>query len=197
MDHLNGYAACAMFTALRLHFSKGKYDYFRMHGKIRITKEGFNRRSDRTFFEMISREYNAEQLRDFFIANLLEDKYYIKEFFYDNADTFYTDYTRRRQSLSYIYTNELERVFSKGLKESFTVSHTTYPRIVLLFLRREVSIETMVILDDFLGFTTKFDKYYDNDIIWSKISTKINRYRPFLKYDKDKMKDILKKVMTK
>ena len=59
-----------------------------------------------------------------------------------------------------------------------------------------ISIETMVILDDFLGFTTKFDKYYDNDIIWSKISTKINRYRPFLKYDKDKMKDILKGIVN-
>jgi hypothetical protein len=197
MKHLNGYAACAMFTALRLHFSKGKYDYFRMRGKIRITREGFDRRPDRTFFEMISREYTAEQLRDFFVANLLEDKYYIKEFFYDNADTFYNDYLRRRQSLSYIYTNELGRLFDKGFKVPFAVSHSTYPRIVLLFLRREVSIETMVILDDLLGFTDKFDKYYDDDIIWSKISVKMRKYRPFLKYDRDKMKNILKDVMTK
>ena len=195
MDHLNGYAACAMFTALRLHFSKGKYDYFRMNGKIRITKEGFNRRSDRTFFEMISREYNAQQLRDFFIANLLEDKYYIKEFFYDNADTFYTDYTRRRQSLSYNCTNDMVRTFDQGLREPFHTYSDSYPVLVLLFLRRTISIETMVILDDLTGYTRKFDKHYSDDIIWSNISKKISKYRPFLKYDKVKMGKILKEIV--
>ena len=42
----------------------------------------------------------------------------------------------------------------------------------------------------------KFDEFYDGDYIWMKISRKVKKYRPFLKYDKHKMKDILKGVMN-
>ena len=51
----------------------------------------------------------------------------------------------------------------------------------------------MVILNDYTGFIAKFDKYYDkNDPIWSKISLKLRKYKPFVKYPKDKVKAILK-----
>ena len=145
----------------------------------------------------MAKEYNATELRDFYVANLLEEKQYITELLDDEAKRTYTDYLRRRQSLSYNCTNDLARVFVKGLKEPFIVSDNAYPLIVLLFLRREVSIETMVILDDFLGYTNKFNSHYDGDIVWSKVSKKISKYRPFLEYDKAKMKSILKNEMTK
>ena len=47
------------------------------------------------------------------------------------------------------------------------------------------------ILDDITGFTNKFDKYYEDDVIWPRISRKIRKYRPFLKYDKAKMRKII------
>jgi hypothetical protein len=168
-----------------------------MRGKLRASKESYYKRNDKFFFEKLAKEYNATELRDFYIANLIEEKQYITELIDDEAKRTYTDYLRRRQSLSYNYTNDLARTFRKGLREPFIVSDNAYPRIVLLFLRREISIETMVILDDFLDYTDKFDKHYDGDIVWSKVSKKIDKYRPFLDYDKAKMKDILKSVMTK
>ena len=61
----------------------------------------------------------------------------------------------------------------------------------MLFLRGVIAPESLVILDDFTGFTKKFDKYYEDDIIWPKISRKIRKYRPFVKYDKAKMKKIM------
>jgi hypothetical protein len=197
MKHFTGYGAYLLFLALRTHFTKPNYDFFRMNGKLRATKESYYKRNDKFFFEKLAKDYNATELRDYYIANLLEEKQYITELLDDNSKQTYTDYLRRRQSLSYNYTNDLARTFRKGIREPFIVNHNAYPRIVLLFLRREISIETMVILDDFLGYTDKFDKYYEGDIVWNKVSKKVSKYRPFLEYDKTKLKDILKKEMTK
>ena len=38
-------------------------------------------------------------------------------------------------------------------------------------------------------------KYIPDDIIWFNISKKMSKYRPFLKYDKDKMRKILKEII--
>lgn len=195
MSHFSGYGAYMLFVALRTHFDKSSYDFFQMNGKLRASKESYNKRNDKKFFEKVAKEYNAEALRDFYISNILEDRIYITELFDEKAEYAYNDYTKRRQSLSYICTNDMGRVFDDDLKKPFTVSDSAYPSIVLLFLRREISIESMVILDDLTGFTRKFDKHYEDDVIWFNISKKMSKYRPFLKYDKDKMRKILKEII--
>ena len=53
-----------------------------------------------------------------------------------------------------------------------------------------------LIIDDILGFSKKYDRLYHDDAIWPKISRKINKYRPFLKYDRVKMKNILKGIVN-
>ena len=195
MSHFTGFGAYQLFIALRTHFSSSRYDFFRMNGKTRVTKESYLKRNDKWFFDKIAKEYSAEELRDFYIANLLQDRHYITELLDDGAKSTYINYQRQRQGLSYYYSNDLGRLFDKGLREPFIIHHDTYPTIVLLFLRRTISLETMVILDDQLGFTSKFDKHYGDDVIWPKVSQKISKYRPFLKYDKAKMNDILKGIM--
>ena len=51
----------------------------------------------------------------------------------------------------------------------------------------------MVIINDFTQFFSKFDKYLGtNDPLWSRISLKLTKYKPFVKYDKEKLKNILK-----
>ena len=132
-----------------------------------------------------------------FIANLLQDKHYILEFIDEQAEVVYTDYKRRRQSLSYVCTNDMDRIFNQNdIKRSFSASKNRYPDLITLFLRGVVSIETMVIIDDILGFSKKYDRLYHDDAIWPKISRKINKYRPFLKYDRVKMKNILKGIVN-
>jgi hypothetical protein len=168
-----------------------------MCGKLRANKDSYNRRTDRAFFEKVARDYDAKELRDLFIANLLQDKHYILEFIDEEADEVYTAYKRRRQALSYVCADDMDRIFNQtDIKRSFSASKDRYPDLITLFLRGVVSIETMVILDDLLGFTSKYDKIYYDDSIWPKISRKISKYRPFLKYDKVKMKDILKGIVN-
>lgn len=195
MNHFTGYGAYVLFLALRTHFNKTKYDFFEMHGKLRASKETYNKRKDRSFFEKIAREYTIKELRDFYVANLLEDKHYITDLIDENAKLAYTDYMRRRQSLSYNCSNDMARLFDRGIKVPFSVDSDTYPMLVLLFLHRKISIETMVVLNDFIPYVNMFDKYFGDDIVWSRIALKIRKYKPFLKYDKNKIKSILKEII--
>lgn len=196
MQHFTGYGAYMLFLALRTHFTNAKYDFFQMHGKLRASKESYLKRNDKSFFDKLAREYPCEELRDFYIANLLEDKHYITELLDDEAERVYRDYQRRRQSLTYNFTGELERVFSDNLTGSFVISDGEYPNIINLYLRRFLSHETLVIINDFIPFEDKFNKYMSDDIIWTKVSLKLRKYKPFVKYDKVKMKSILKEKIN-
>ena len=197
MSHLTGYGAYRLFLALRTHFNKDNFDYFEMHGLTNANKDSYNRRMDKALFEKLARDYTDRELKSLIISNLLQDRYYIAEFIDDQAELVHVDYKRRRQSLSYVCANDMDRIFNQNdPKRAFSTNKDRYPDIVILLLRGIITFETLVILDDLLGFTKKFDRYYADDIIWPKISRKINKYRPFLKYDKVKMKDILEGIVN-
>lgn len=197
MRHLTGYGAYMLFLALRTHFVKDNYDYFNMQGRFRATKDSYNRRMDKALFEKLARDYPAQELKSLFISNILQDRHYIAEFIDEQAELVHVDYKRRRQSLSYVCANDMDRIFNQNdVKQTFAAKSDRYPDLITLFLRGVIALETMVILDDLLGFTSKYDKVYQNDVIWPKISRKISKYRPFLKYDKVKMKDILKGIVN-
>lgn len=195
MQHFTGYGAYLLFLALRTHFSNAKYDFFQMNGKLRANKESYNKRHDKYFFDKLAKEYDPQELRDFYVANLLEDKHYVTELLDDAAQQNYRDYRKRRQSLTYNLTNELEKLFNSGTARPFELSNDSYPNIVNLYLCHVVSPETMVILNDFVPYESKFDKHLSDDIIWNKVSLKLRKYKPFVRYDKDKVKDVLKNVL--
>lgn len=192
MRHFTGYGAYQLFLALRTHFTSNKYDFFQMHGKLRATKESYNRRNDRMFFEKLAKTYDPETLRDFYVANFLEDKHYITELLDDTAATNLVKYQGRRQALSYNVSNDVDMVLRNGSCDAFKTHSDQYPGVLVLYLQRRICMESLVVMNDFILFRDKFDKYYDGDVIWPKVSLKMQKYRPFLKYDKERMKLILK-----
>lgn len=196
MKHFTGYGAYLLFLALRTHFTNAKYDFFQMHGKLRATKESYLKRNDKSFFDKLARDYTCEELKDFYVANFLEDKHYVTELLDDGAERNYREYQRRRQSLTYCFTSELEGLFDRGITGPFKLSDGEYPDIVNLYLRHALSPETLVIINDFIPFEDKFNKYLCDDILWSKVSLKLRKYRPFVHYDKQKVKSILKEKIN-
>lgn len=192
MAHFTGYGAYVVFVTVRTHFKSPTFDMFK-YRKVNASKAAYEKRSDKWFFEKVAKEYQERDLADFFISNRLEDRNYITELLEDDAIENFTKYKARRQALTYTYTQNLDRVFRHGLHKPFEIAEGEYPYIVGLYLRQAISPETMIILNDFIPFFDKFDKYLGtNDIIWSKIALKLRRYKPFLKYDRDKFKAILK-----
>ena len=55
-----------------MHFTSPEYNYFKYAGKIRTSKESFNKRKDRYFFEKLSRKKTEKEVVEFFVSNFIE-----------------------------------------------------------------------------------------------------------------------------
>lgn len=192
MKHFTGYGSYLLFLALRTHFTNAKYDFFQMHGKLRATKESYQKRNDRFFFEKLAKQYDAEELKDFYIANFLNDKRYVTDLLDEDAHAAFFNHRARQQAIQYHFRNDLDLLFDKGVKQVFQLSEDEYPKVIILYFQGRISIDTLVILNDFIPFADKFSKYLSEDVVWNKIALKMQKYRPFLKYPRDKIKLILK-----
>jgi len=182
------------YVAMKQHFTKDKYDYFKYGGKSRASATSFNNRKDRYFFERMSRKKSDEQIVQYFISNFIstEDpsKVWIGEII-KNGETNFQDWQKRNQSLAYVFGDEIERVFKGSSFDSYFDSDGQHPKILKEYLKGEVSIETLVILDRILGYAERFDKKI-LDPIWGAVSLKIKKYKPFLNIDVSRYKKILK-----
>ena len=182
------------YIAMKQHFTKEKYDYVKYGGKSRASVVSFNKRKDRYFFERMSRKKSDDEITQYFISNFIssEDptKVWIGEII-QNGETNFKEWQKRNQSLTYIFSNEIEGFFSGGDFDSDFISNGQHPKILKEYLKKNISIETLVILDMILGFGKEYDKKLV-DPIWSTVSLKMKKYRSFLNISVLRYKKILK-----
>lgn len=182
------------YVAMKQHFTKDKYDYFKYGGKSRASATSFKGRKDRYFFERMSRKKSDEQIVQYFISNFVstEDpsKVWIGEII-QNGETNFQNWQKRNQSLAYVFGDEVERVFKGSSFDSYFHTSGQHPKILKEYLKGNVSIETLVILDKVLAYVERFDKKI-LDPIWGSVSMKIKKYGPFLNIDVPRYKKILK-----
>ena len=182
------------YLAMKNHFTKESYDYVKYGGRSRASVASFNKRRDRYFFERMSRKKDDDEIIKYFIANFIssEDpgKVWIGEII-QNGETNFKEWQRRNQSLSYLFGNEVESIFTRDNFDSYFHTQGQHPKILKAYLRKEISIETLIILDSILGFVKQFDKKLD-DPIWSTVSLKIKKYGSFLNIDVLRYRKILK-----
>jgi hypothetical protein len=183
-----------MYIAVKNHFTKPNYDFFKYHGKTNVSKESFMSRKDKYQFHKLARLYKADEMREFLVANFMKEDMWIGTLLQDEAKDNYSTHKGILQSLSYNFGNEVEKAFYTVAKpeDIFAVEKGGEPHIVNLHMQGEVSIYTLVLLDEFVGFVKKLDKKLGDDYIWSKLSFRLKKIRPFLEFDREKVKLILK-----
>jgi len=74
MTENTGFAAYALWNALKLHFTSDSYDYFKYNGKTNVSKSTFSTNKSKYHFYKLSRKYNLEELKDFYVANFIQGK---------------------------------------------------------------------------------------------------------------------------
>ena len=186
------------YLSLKNHFTKDSYDYHKYCGKSRATVQSFYKSKDRFWFEKLSRNKNDKEVVDFFISNFITctdpSKLWIGEMIREGEDR-YVAWKKRNQSLSYVFKEEIETVFADNNFDSmFVMDGSRHPQILKEYLRNNISIETMVILDNILGFRNEFDKKLQ-DPVWQTVSMRIKKYSPFLHIDVFRYKKVLKEVV--
>ena len=185
------------YLAMKQHFTKDKYDYHKYRGKSRATVQSFYKRKDRFWFEKLARNKSDQEVVEFFVSNFITctdpGKLWIGEMIKDGEGR-YTEWKKRNQSLSYVFKEETESLFSDGDFDSmFAMDGTRHPQILKEYLRKNISIETLVILDKVLGFRENFDSHL-KDPVWETVSMRMRKYSPFLNIDVFHYKKILKEV---
>ena len=101
----------------------------------------------------------------------------------------YFNHIRETNRIMLNYMNEKNVTFD-GLLTSKDKQH---PPIVKLFLSKKINFESVVILNDILGFAKRLNKTIGEKVLWPKIFDRMIRYKPFLKYNITKYKMTLKK----
>ena len=72
------------------------------------------------------------------------------------------------------------------------VKNNEFPKLMQYVTQGDISLETLVIMNDIMNFFPMWNKQIYDDIIWPEFRMRCEKYSPFIHYDKKKFKDILK-----
>jgi hypothetical protein len=181
---ITAYDTYVLYLALKQHFSKEEYDFFKYNGKVKAAITTYNKRNDRYFFEKLCRRYDKQELIEYFVASFIKESNPAKLWIGDlreKGEEIYSQWKARVMSLPYRFQEELKNLTqSNHLYECVNGDSKKHTLTVKKFLKEELSLETLFILDDILHFI----KENEFDPIITSISFRIRKYRPFFEYDK-------------
>ena len=201
MTESSGFAAFALWNALKLHFTSNSYNYFKYYGKTNVSKNSFMNRKDKFTFYRLSRKYDLEELKYYMIANFLKDNgNWVGDMAGPEAEEHYKKWQKINQSLTYTFENDIMFVLDRveNPNEMLEVKSNSFPKLMMFVMEGSVTLETLVILNDILNFFPMWDKQIYDDLVYPNFKLKCEKYAPFLQYDKNKFRTLLKqKIMDK
>ena len=199
MTENTGFAAYALWNALKLHFTSDSYDYFKYNGKTNVSKSTFSTNKSKYHFYKLSRKYNLEELKDFYIANFIQGKGDWVGDLLQDGDENYTKWQKTQQSLTYTFENDIMYMFDSvdgaefwHIDDYFKPIDGGWPMLITKMMHDKIKLETVCILIDIFDCMPRWKKQITEDIVWPTHRRIIKKYTPFINYDKQKYKEILK-----
>ena len=178
------------YLFIKNHFTIKKYDYFRMKSNPpKFNEDKFNARKDVKFFLKLSKH---PDLTNFLVSNFyLNPKLWIGNLVYsETAEKNYKDWIKKQQSLTYSLKEELSEL-DENFNNNFIVPKNEHPILLKKFLSKKISLETLFFILELSDAVKYWDLRMKEDIIWNEVKSKINKYIPFIEYEKDKIKQII------
>ena len=183
---------------MKSHFTNPKYDFVKYGGKSRATMTSFNKRKDKYWFEKTSRKYSDEEVLNFLLANFVTtdnpQNLWIGEII-NSGERNYADWMRRKQSLTYLFKEQLNELLSENDLETVFNCSKGHPPLLKKYLGGEISLETLTILEKVFSFVKNFDKKLD-DPVWESVSLKIKKYIPFININVFHYKNVLRDIIN-
>ena len=185
------------YLSMKSHFTNRKYDFFKYGGKSRATMSSFNKRKDKYWFEKTSRKYSDEEVLNFLLANFVNadtpQNLWIGEII-NSGERTYAEWTRRKQSMTYIFKEQSEKLLSETDLEKLFNCSKGHPLVLKRYLGGEISLETLTILEKVFSFAKEFDKKLQ-DPVWETVSLKLRKYSPFLNINVFDYKKLLREMI--
>ena len=183
---MTAFEAYETYLAVKLHFDRQSYDYFKFNGKTRVTPSSFEKRKDRYFFEKAA----AKLSKDHFIHRLLvqirdSSAVWIKDIFESDNLTkalVIEDYHKRfpfkfEEDIIKIKTYML--VNSKKLSELMLPS-SGYSYIFKRYVAGDFLPEFVLGLNTAFTMFKTWDKTLEVDPVWSNKHYFLKKYNSFV-----------------
>ena len=186
------------YLSLKNHFTNPKYDFFKYGAKTRASLTSFNKRKDKYWFEKTSRKYSDKEVVDFLVSNFISadnpQNLWIGEII-NSGERTYADWMRRQQSLTYLFKEQSNELFSENKLDDVFNCSKGHPPVLKMFLGGKISLETLVIYDKIFLFGNTFDKKL-LDPVWESVSLKLKKYSPFINIDVFNYRKILRSIIN-
>ena len=188
------------YLALRLHFTTDSYDVIKQQGRVRATRNSFLKRKDLLSINRVAETYSDKDIVDFLVANFVSGDRWGGVFDVESKER-YQGWKKRIESISYTFKKEIDKAVTYADKLGITFNQLFYcnngqhPFIIKMYLRNDISIETLVILNKLNNFTDQLDQDLKDDLVWPDTSRIIKKYSPFLEIKKDKYNEIYRRAI--
>lgn len=180
--------AYQMYVSLKLHFSSMTYNYFKFKGK-RKHQLNYQERNDRFLFEKLARR------KDVFgrlVANLSFDpNMHVSVLVGSQGDKIYYDWKKRQESFTYMMRDEFAKV-KPIFPDGFKTAGGQHPLAFKLYLKKEISIDAMAIINSYTGILKAWNENLKDDPVWVSMRVPLLKYGEFQNYDRESMGKILK-----
>ena len=199
---MSGFDVYRMYLALKMHFTKNNFDFFHYEGKVSVKLETYQKRNDYYFFETVARRLTFNEVKEYLLSSFVLSDNPSKVWIGDikrNGKEQWARWRKTVDSRTYIFDQELDIILSRihngtSFDELFGCDGG-HPPILKMFIRGDISLDTIIILDMVLGFTKHWDKKL-RDPLWENLSFKIKKYKPFLSIPSQKYKAMMLEKLT-
>ena len=182
------YEVYIKYLALKSHFSDLNYDYFKYNGKVKAWRSTFDTRKDKYFFYKLSKKKDPIE---YLVANFIgSNDFYIGNIRTDESDQIYMDYKKRKESLSYIFKSDLSKM-KENFNDNIVVPNNEHPYLLRLYMRGDISLETLTLINKCVNIFDYWDKELKDDIMWPDIKLKAVKYDPFMSVNINKYREII------
>lgn len=187
---MNGFEACKIMLALKLHFTTKSYDFSKYNGEVSLTVDGYKTRKDKYFCEKLARKYpSRERLIDFASTVYAKvshpKKLWTTDFFKKENIDLYDSSIAWTDAYEYHFEQELITIIEAGIDNSndinWALSIKNIPPIINMFFKGTISLEWLCMFDSLTNLAEDWQNYshIKDDIFFEEFSTRIIRFRPF------------------
>jgi hypothetical protein len=186
IDYLQDpYSVYKRYVALKCHFTT-QFDITRAQHTKNITRETYNKRSDKKFFIDLAKIYNVDQSNEFLLAQFVENcNLYGFEILqnFNVAKNVYIKWKERTTNILRNYAedmNILSNISKKDWKKCFIAENGDYPLIFKAVTQKYIAHETYALLGDLFKHTTKEYSDVINAPLFNQINFKYFKYRKLI-----------------
>lgn len=186
-EQISGYDVFVMYLAFKLHFSSESYNFFKFNGKTKTSITSYNSRKDKYYFDKLAVKFSKQKILEKMLVEYQENpNFWVKDLLEKSNEDRYLKWRGFVEGIEYSLKKEFSFLKEYCLKEEidyvdlFKTKTSQHPIIFKSLLRKDIRVETFIVLDSIIGISEILSKKNSNDPVWITQHKFMLKYYPFV-----------------